>query len=100
MNINQISMVQLKKNPADADMLKEKKLRKACVDFEAIILKQMLTTMRKSIPKSELFGGGYSEEMYQSMSDDELSKQMAMKGTGMADMLYRQLTGEFKSSTK
>ncbi len=56
---------------------KEAKLQKACKDFEAIFIKQMLTTMRKSVPKSGLFNDGFAKDMYQSMADDQLAKEMA-----------------------
>ncbi len=85
--------VELKQTGAAADKLKEKKLRKACHDFEALMLKQMLTTMRKSIPKDGILQGGYSSDMYQSMHDDALAQEMAKgRGMGLGDSLYRQLS--------
>jgi len=91
----------LKPNANSADKAKEAKLHKACQDFEALMLKQLLTTMRKSVPKDGLFKTGYAEDMYNSMHDDELAKNIAHgKGVGIADILYKQLSGEIKSSTK
>jgi len=76
-----------------ADTLKEKKLREACAGFEALMLKQILTLARQSIPKSGLLDGGYGEEMFQSLQDDQLTQKMAGgKGLGFGDMLYRQLS--------
>ena len=90
-----------KKDSSLSDTNKEAKLQKACKDFEAILLKQMITAMRKSVPKGGLFEEGYADEMYQSMHDDELAKNMAHgKGTGIADILYDQLSGKTKSSPK
>lgn len=101
MEIKEQLPIDLKKNAGLSDTNKEAKLRKACKDFEAILMKQMLTTMRKSIPKGGLFQEGYANDMYQSMYDDELAKNMAQgKGTGVADILYNQLSGKIKSSTK
>ncbi|MBQ4132874.1 MAG: rod-binding protein [Desulfovibrionaceae bacterium] len=70
---------------------KEKQLRQACQDFEAVFIQKIWEQMRKSIPKD-----GYlhsrDEEMYQSMFDVEFSKKMASAGgIGLADMLYEQL---------
>ena len=80
---------------AAADKTNETKLRKACSDFEAIVLRQMLTSMRESIPKSGLLDGGYAEKMYQSMRDEELAKEMAGgKGTGLGELLFKQLSGQ------
>lgn len=91
----------LKPNGNSADKAKETKLHKACQDFEALLLKQLLTTMRKSVPKDGLFKTGYAEDMYNSMYDDKLAEDMAHgKGIGIADILYKQLSGEIISSTK
>ncbi len=64
------------------------------------MLKQLLTTMRKSVPKDGLFKTGYAEEMYTSMHDEQLAKDMAHgKGIGLSDILYKQISGEIKSTT-
>ncbi len=89
----------LKKSSQAADTLKEKKLRRACGDFEALILKQMISSMRDSIPQSGLLGGGYADKMYQSMRDDQLSREMAGgQGMGLGEVLYRQLSGKSRST--
>ena len=100
MNINGSSLIGLKENGVFADKSKEAKLQKACKDFEAIILKQMLTTMRKSIPKGGLFNKEFADDIYQSMHDEELAKNMAKgKGIGIGDLLYQQLNGTIKTTT-
>ena len=91
----------LKKIGQTADSNKEAELKKACQNFEAIILQQMLTAMRKSVPKDGLVEGGYAQDMYQSMSDEGLAKEMASgKGIGLADVLYHQLSGVAQPTTK
>lgn len=83
----------LKGNTNSADTAKERKLREACAGFEALMLKQILTLARQSVPKSGLLDGGYGEEMFQSMHDDQLARKMAgSQGLGFGDMLYRQLS--------
>ena len=96
--INTQTVFGLKNTKAPTDTVKERELRKACHDFEAVILKQMLDGMRKSIPKSGLLGGdGYADKMYQSMRDDEMAKEMARgKGMGLGEVLYKQLSGQAK----
>ena len=75
------------------------KLQKACTDFEALILKQMITLMRKNVPKSGLFDDSYAHNMYQSLKDDQLAGEMAESGgIGLADIMYKQLTSQLKSS--
>ena len=94
MQIQPAHVLPLKKMGQTADTTDRGVLKKACQDFEAIILQQMLTVMRQSIPKDGLLEGGYSQEMYQSMYDEALAKEMASgKGIGLADSLFHQLSG-------
>lgn len=71
----------------------QKELKRAVADFESLFINQMFKSMRETIGKSELFHGGKAEEIYTSMLDTELSKNMAQAGgIGLADMLMRQLS--------
>ena len=80
----------VKKTASDA----EKKLRRACEEFESVFTYEMLKSMRKGIEKCDLFSGGQGEEIYESMLDQELSKNMAGKGSNsLSEMLYQQLKG-------
>ncbi len=75
------------------DTPKERKLREACAGFEALMLKQILSLARQSVPKSGLLDGGYGEEMFQSIQDDQMAQKMAgSSGVGFGEMLYRQLS--------
>ncbi len=68
-------------------------LYKACQDFEAIFVKQMLKSMKNTIQKSDLTGGGFAEEIYDDMLYDEYAKKMVKTaGFGVADTLYNQLS--------
>ena len=72
----------------------DKKLKKACQDFEAIFTGFMLKSMRKTVTKTDLFGSSKEEEMFQDMMDDEISKSASKNNSmGIADMLYKQLSG-------
>lgn len=67
-------------------------LKKAAKEFEAFFLNYLLKTMRESVPKDGLFGGGTGEEIYTSMLDETLSKEMAKKGgIGIAELMLKQL---------
>jgi flagellar protein FlgJ len=91
----QITSFQLKNMTPAADKADEARLEKACKDFEAIILNQMLSAMRKAVPEGGLFEKSYGEKIYQSMMDEELSKNIAHgKGMGLGEMLFRQLTSK------
>ena len=75
---------------------RDKKLRKACKDFEAIFTYQLLKSMRRTVQKCDLFHGGQGEEIYESLMDMELSKQMADLGPGsLSRLLYDQFRQQF-----
>lgn len=91
----------LKKIGQPADSNKETELKKACQNFEAIILQQMLTAMRQGVPKDGLVESSYAQDMYQSMADEGLAKEMAKgQGIGLAAVLYQQLSGVARPATK
>ncbi|MEN6349667.1 MAG: rod-binding protein [Syntrophomonas sp.] len=70
-----------------------KKLYGACQDLESVFVNTVIKTMRQSIQKSGLMGDSFAEETYQSMLDEEYSKQISKtKSLGIADMLYKQLS--------
>lgn len=76
---------------------KDAKLKKACVDFEALFTFEMLKSMRKSIEKCDLFHGGQAEEIYESMLDQELSQNMAGKGSNsISEILYNQMKNNYQ----
>ncbi len=71
---------------------KERELQKACRDFEAVFTYQLLKSMRRTVDKCDLFHGGQGEEIYESMLDQELSKDLAGVGSSsLGNLLYQQL---------
>lgn len=95
MNIKALATIALKEQAGAADNVKEVELRRACNDFEAIILRQMLKSMRDTVPKDGLFGQSYANEMYQGLHDAALADDMAHgKGMGLGELLYMQLSGQ------
>ena len=71
------------------------KLYQVSVEFEAILVKQMLNAMRKSVPKSGLLDGGMAEEFFEDMLYDEYAKKMAETAQfGLADLIVKQLSTE------
>ncbi|MDI6829048.1 MAG: rod-binding protein [Armatimonadota bacterium] len=78
---------------ATLDASSDQKLRKACKDFESILIHQLLTIMRQSVPKADLFGDRREEEFFNSMLDEEIAKQISQRNSlGIADILYSQLS--------
>ena len=67
-------------------------LKKACEEFEAILITYMLKVMRRSVPKSSLFDNGLGKEIYTSLMDEQLGREMAnAEQMGIASLLYKQL---------
>jgi len=68
-------------------------LKSACEGMEALFISHMLSEMRKTVPKSDFLGGGHAEEIYTSLMDAELAKQMAgAGGLGLSSVLLEQLS--------
>jgi flagellar protein FlgJ len=70
----------------------DKALKTACQEFESVFLNMMLSTMRKTIPESDLVEKSQGTEMFESMLDEEYSKTLSKSGgIGLADMMFKQL---------
>ncbi len=69
-------------------------LYKACQDFEALFIKQMLDVMRQTVNKQDdLLGGGPGQDIFEGMLYDEYAKKMAQTAQfGLAEMIYRQVS--------
>ncbi|AKL93749.1 flagellar protein FlgJ [Clostridium aceticum] len=77
------------------------KLMEACKEFEAIFLNMMLQQMRKTITEDGFVEKSYGREIYESMQDEEISKEMARgQGIGLAKQLYQQLSRNIKTSAE
>jgi flagellar protein FlgJ len=76
------------------------RLKKTCQEFEALLVAQMLSAMRETVPKSDLLGSREKEEIFQSMLDQETAVQMSRTGSlKLADMLYAQLSKIVKNES-
>jgi flagellar protein FlgJ len=71
----------------------EKRLRKACQDFEAVFMRQLLEKMRDTVPKGGLLGNSQGEQIFRSMLDGAMADEMAKSGAvGLGATLYQQLS--------
>lgn len=52
-------------------------LKKAVSEFTSILLQQMFKAMRQTIPGDGLLNGGFAEEVFTDMYDQEISRQGA-----------------------
>lgn len=66
-------------------------LRKAAEAFEAIILRQMMASMRKAKLADDMFGSGATDN-FREMADAKLADNMSgLRQFGIADLVERQL---------
>ena len=75
--------------PTEEKKKELEKLKSACKDFESIFMLQMMKEMKKTVHKTRLIDGGFAEEVFSDMLDQERSKGIAI---GLGDMLYQQLS--------
>ena len=65
-------------------------LKKAATEFEAFFLYYLLKTMRESVPKGGLFSGGRGEEIFTSIYDDVVARNMAIQGgIGLTELIQK-----------
>lgn len=72
---------------------RNKEIKDASVQLEALFLKMMYNAMWKTVPKDELFGESNAMDIYRDMYNEELTKKAAEGGgIGLSDFIYNQLT--------
>lgn len=82
----------------------EQRLRAASADFEALFIKQMLSSMRKTIPKDPhgegLVRESQGEKIFRDMLDSEYANMMSHRkgggGLGLGEMMFRQLVKRYQ----
>jgi peptidoglycan hydrolase FlgJ len=99
MSVNAVSisypLTAASKGPAAIDRNSE--LYKVSQDFEALLIKQMLDAMRKTINKDDelLSTTSNGQGIYEDMLYDEYARSMSQTaGFGLADSIYRELSSK------
>jgi len=67
--------------------------------FEAMLFKQLMSTMSKSIQKSGLFQGGFEADLYSDMYGSAVAEQAAEQGIGLSAMIKEALGVEDRTSS-
>lgn len=57
--------------------------KKVSQDFEAMVVAMMLKSMRETVGKDKLTGGGHGEDVYRSLLDQEYAAVSVKRGGGM-----------------
>ncbi|MBO9540052.1 rod-binding protein [bacterium] len=78
--------------PQDRGLTPEQqKIKAAAREFEAIMLHQMLKTMRSTVKPGALEGGS-TMATYRDMMDEQTARSLAHgRGVGLADVIARQM---------
>lgn len=73
---------------------KNKRLKKACADFESILIYNMLKTMRNTIPQGGLLKNYPGKDTYNMLIDQQIAADMAHShnGLGLQKILFDQMT--------
>lgn len=85
------------KSALEAAMAKEddKALKAACAEFESYFIYVMFKEMRKTVNKTHDMFYSQTEELFQSLIDEEYGKSLSKAGgIGLADMMYKQMKAE------
>jgi len=71
------------------------RLEEACSELESLFIYYLLKEMRATVPKSGFINGGKTEEMYTSIFDLQLAKEIATeRGIGISSILLEQLAAK------
>lgn len=69
-------------------------IKQVAKQFESIFMHQVFKSMRSTLPKDGLMSGGFGEEMFTDMLDQEYAKlSIANQSMGLADTIADQLGG-------
>lgn len=72
-------------------------LRETAQQFETLFMNMLMKSMRDTIPKDGLLQSSASD-MYTGMLDQQLAQKMSARGTGIADMIVKQLSQYMKTA--
>jgi murein DD-endopeptidase MepM/ murein hydrolase activator NlpD len=76
-------------------------LKKVAQEFESLFMAQLLKVMRETIEESGLLDGGFGKSIYTEMFDQEVSLNMARRGTlGISDLLCKNLSAVIEVKEK
>lgn len=77
---------------AALDDKQRQKLKKISQDFEGLFIGMMMKSMRETVAKDKLTGGGHGEDVYMSMLDQEYVAAAAKRGGfGLAKQIEKEL---------
>jgi soluble lytic murein transglycosylase-like protein len=94
-DVQNITGSQATQRQSPVDDKGRQKLQRATKEFESLLVGYMLKSMRSSMSSNELFGESYGGDMFEGMFDNEMAQHVSRNSSfGLAEMLYRRMTGE------
>ena len=92
----------INKSTVKRDIQAEKaQLKKATRGFEAIFIRQLMSTMRSSMTEGSMFGEGVAGDIYGDMFDTSIAEVMSENSTlGLSDMMYRNMVKQIDEKEK
>jgi len=78
----------------DKAKMKDEELKKSAQDFESVFVNQFLEILNSTVERSEEFSGGKGEEVFRSMMNQEIAKEISsssISSFGFAKQIYEQM---------
>lgn len=84
-------------NDTQKAAVEKAKLKGACDDFEAVLTNILFKSMRETIAKAGIEAHDNAMELYESMLDETVAKELSRgPGLGLGKLLYQQLASQLK----
>ncbi|NLL97074.1 MAG: flagellar biosynthesis protein FlgJ [Clostridiaceae bacterium] len=110
-NINPIETVKTNQTQTEASefesILKKafdegdkEKLKEACNEFESIMLQILYRQMKATVPESDFIEKSSARAMFEDMLDEKLMERGSMRGIGISEMMYKQLSAKMDKAYK
>ncbi|ATX82948.1 flagellar protein FlgJ [Mariprofundus ferrinatatus] len=72
---------------------KDPALWEVSLKFEAMLMQQMMSAMRKTVPQDGVLSAGFANDIYTSMFDQAITETSSKSGSmGIAENIYRQMS--------
>ena len=77
------------------------RLKQALCELESLFISYLFKEMRATVPKSGFISGGKAEEIYTSMLDNQLARELSLNGgIGLSSMLEDRFSAESGKEAK
>src|ERR1700733_13323361 len=80
---------------------RDQKMMEAAKSFENQFIRQMISEMRKTVPKDEVVPETMADDIFKNQLDDQYADTWTEKGgIGLADVIYEQLQEKYAKPTE